>query len=374
MRSSESSSKSLSLNSQTCRVGNGEHPELDPREAAFVTKPCDSIPINTISCAVLNKKEFIEDDLGGLSLDVKLQTQTSLSSLPFLIPILDPRSFSIDGEKIDSPIVGVNLRNIFTSNPNKYAGGIHLSKLKIKEGLLGNSAFRSKKTILFSSGRDTLIENLWLEAESLSFYIKIKEAGFSLATGFNFSIFWGECPIGQEANTKKSLITSREYENAGVDSIPHFYWHNDFQLRRRLDFLARNPKINFITINCQCYREEDFPILAKGIRFFIRNLDREIHFLLEGGPLVKILPYLQDVAPAIHVASKNPGLDAWNGKRLEVRNGSLKRINDFQTPKGSLVVENFKVYELYLKEMALTQGIIFNPASLKEANYSKSKK
>lgn len=343
--------KTPSLDSLYCEVSQGKfQPFIQPTEANAVRKHCGGFGNEVVTCKHPSLRLFLKE-IDGLDL-LNIKNENPLRSrLPKYIPIIDGEFFSCHSGVIKYNTVAVSLEDIFTSQPRKYAGRIHVGKLKIKRDFLESPIFQNKKVILFSSGRDALIEKVWQESEILHFFSELAKMGFTLITGMNFSVFVGECPVGQAINMKKSLKYFSLLQKAGIPAIPHIYWAHELHLRRWVKWLKKNPKTNLITINCQMNKTlESCRIIWEGIQYLIKHTGNNVRFLLEG-PKKKILTELSNYSPLIHVAIKEPSMISKFHRKYILYQDGLKRIREKDTSKCRLLGLNLKTYDYYLQKI-----------------------
>ena len=222
------------------------------------------------------------------------------SSLPFYIPIADQFLFNTDVQ-LDSKVIGIQFRDL-----------IRKKGREIRPNPLLEVLFSNREVILFSSGRDDLIEPTWFWRDEAQLFHKLGEMGFMAATGINFSVNEDMCPTGQHLNIKKSLKSSSLAEENGLPSIPHLYAVNENERRQNTQWLNAYHKVRLISINCQRQKgEHDLNVLKKTIRYYLENTDHEIHIILKGFR-ISWLEGLYEYLPYLHIAQKQPFMHALN--------------------------------------------------------------
>ncbi len=344
--------KTPSLYSLLCRSSKGDFlPFVDPLEANTVREICGELGVGIVSCKHPNVKDYIKE-IGGLNLPLNIGNKSfSWRQLPLYVPVISRDFFNYNAEIIDYNVIAISLKDIFTSPPKKYMGRLYVSNLKIKKDLLESPIFKNKKVILFSSGPDVLIEKVWRKSERLNLFSEIAKMRFFLVTGMNFSVFFGECPVGQAINLKKSIEYFTLLQKSGVPTIPHLYWIHEFHLQRWVKWLNKNPSINLITVNCQMSKTLDnSQIICEGIQYLVKYVKHELHFLLEG-PKKELLARLNEYSHLVHIAMKEPSMiSMWRTKYIMDRN-ELRRMNTENIFKDELLKLNTNIYGSYLQKI-----------------------
>lgn len=341
-----------SLYSLLCRSFKGDFlPFVDPLEANTVRKICDEFGVGIISCKHPNVKDYIKE-IGGLHFSSNIGNKNSLwRQLSLYIPIISCDFFNYNADVIDYNMIAISLKDIFTSPPKKYMGRLRVGNLKIKKDLLESPIFKNKKVILFSSGCDVLIEKVWQESERLNLFSEIAKMGFFLVTGMNFSVFFGECPVGQAINLKKSIEYSALLQKSGVFIIPHLYWIHEFHLQRWVKWLNENSSIDLITVNCQMGKTfDDCQIISEGIQYLIKYVKHELHFLLEG-PKKELLTRLNEYSSLIHVAIKEPTMTSIFYRKYIMDQSELTRMKVENISRDELLGLNTNIYGSYLQKI-----------------------
>ncbi len=335
----------LPLYPKNCRASKGEfEPYVLAREAEQVSGSCGSIATNIITCQNPGLQSTI-DKIDGLGFNSVIAKNKIEIDIPNYIPIVSRDFFKFNSDLVDTEFVGVSLKDIITSPPSVYAGGMHLPKIKLREDILKQPFFEGKKVLLFMTGADTLIEKAWEEKEGLSLAERLVKMGFALVTAINFSVFFYECVVGQQLNLKKSLKSFELFEAAGLPIVPHVYWSNTPQLHRWVKWLQDNPLVQMASINCQRYGRADYRIIQAGIKYMLNSVGSKLNLLLEGPPR-DFLPDLVDYNSQIRIAMKAPALDAVFHKKDRFTGDGLKVIRTTHSMDG-LLNENVKAYGNY---------------------------
>ncbi len=341
--------KQPSFYSLSCKVRDGRFlPFIHPNEVNAIRQPCKGVAGEVVSCKHPELESFVDEVAGLDFLNVKDKAPATIQ-LPFFIPVVSRDFFSCNAKNINSDIIGVSLKDIFTYPPKKYSGKLHIGSLKIKKNILDNPLFQNKKVILFSSGSDTLIEKVWKQEKELDFSVELAKMGFELATAMNFSVFFGECPVDHAINLKRGLQYFAFLQNAGIQTIPHLYWANKFHLERWLEWLKENTQTNLVSINCQRSKLPDnCRIIAEGIKWLLEKTGGTVHFLLEG-PRKTLINQLTKYHGYIHIAIKEPAMVSLFHKKYVFTEGNLKRFDGGKTPIAELIGPNTETYKLYLQ-------------------------
>ncbi len=345
-----SSSGQLKLGLSPACKSHELYPEhISEAEALLVQKPCKDTHINCITCATKDRAEFVAEANGLSLLTVSAQPTLDPEQLARFIPIAHGKVFGLDPATLPFTQVGVSLKDAFKGLPGIRSGYLHWYNLRMREDLLKQPIFTGKQPILFLSGRDLLIESIDQDEQEIGFYKKLSKMGFHMVSAFNFSQFFGECALDQNLNTKRSLESFRSLQEHGIMAVPHFYWANEFLSQKTLEWLLRETSVKLISINCQCFKKMDYPIVEAGLRLLAEKTNGRIHFLLEG-PQRKLLMRLKDLSHLIHVAVKSPTMDAINHTKVDTIGGKL--IKTLKSPKSIsfLLSHNTRAYENYLNE------------------------
>lgn len=338
---------------------------IHPNELDYVSTKCTGLGHNVVDCKDISLEHHLHD-VNSLNFNTVSSTGNTTISLPYFIPIISNRLFEYN---IPGSVVGITLRDLFKHYPiyNSNGGSRSLQSFNFNHDLLTQNCFHNKKVILFSSGKDCLIESIWKYQEEIDYYNVINTMGFSTATSINFSLFKGECPMAHALNLKKSLITFEQYQKSKIKSIPHLYWTNIHHLNRWIEWLNQNPDICFIAYNCQMCDEEFYSIVEGGIRYILNKIPR-MHILLEG-PKQNLLHRLKDISSSIHVATKSPSEKASNYRRFYYSKGKLRIIKQERNNIQNLFKINCQQYQIYLEKSFY--GQIISDFSIVDNSFNK---
>jgi len=321
-----------SIFSDQCDVAFGKFfPHIQAEEAVGVNYSCrNKFRQNIVTC----KDEAIDifiNEVNGLDFNVPITTH--IENIPSYIPIID---FSTAG-RISIPdsfeYIGISLIDIIKSGFTLKAGRIHESKnLFYRNDLFQRSKLKSKKIILFLTGPDTQIEGVWYKREISCFFETIKSMNFYAVTGFNFSVFGGECAFSQILNLKRSLYSAYLLEQNGLKCIPHIYALNEFQIKRWVNFFRRNDNVKYVTMNCQFQKaRKNNCDLIETIKSILSELPH-LHIILQGFPFTQI-HHFQYFLDRIHFAEKKPIKSALSFKRMEFDDATRKLMTKQRSKK-----------------------------------------
>jgi hypothetical protein len=340
---------SLPFYEASCDVSTGKFlPYVLSDEARDLKFPCLGLGTDIIDCKNPDFALHLQS-VEGLDLNtIKLKQSGLLQLLPNFIPIIEKRLFDCDPNAIESDYIGVNLEDILRRKPIRYAGRYRLSEIVLNYDLQTKPLFKKKKVILFLSGMDELIEVLWRDHLKINFFGELFEFGFFAITAVNFSVFGGECRAGIALNLKRSLHTAKLIDEHRQIAIPHFYWLHQHHLDRIVNWLHENPATRLITVNVQMDANEDLPSIQEGISCLLRSVP-DLHILLEGASQ-KLLLALSKFSSSLHVAIKNPSIDAVNHIQYFGSNDHFKRTQQTQAETGAILKRNIKIYESYLNK------------------------
>ncbi|MES2266839.1 MAG: hypothetical protein V4520_08770 [Bacteroidota bacterium] len=338
-----------SLFALSCDVIKGKfEPVIKAEEAYQVSKTCENpFRKNIVTCKDIRLSVFV-DEVQGLDLDTELQTVCQ--ELPFYIPVFDKNVKAIPNISKEFPFVALSLNDITSSGIIHKAGCLHEEKsVALKGMMLQTPCFKNSKIILFSSGADNLIESVWYKRDDIKFFNRIAKMGFYAATGFNFSLFVGECSFSHALNMKRSLASSSLYEQAGVLTIPHMYALNKFQVARWCAWLKSNPSVSYFTVNCQIQRsKQEIAQVVQAIRSILKSVP-SVHVLVHGFPIDKIKAFENDIL-RVHFADMLPLKKAFNYRRMvfDAQNVKLRITHDDSVSIAELVAHNFSEKRMYI--------------------------
>jgi len=324
-------------------VSKGKYLPLIPRTEGYcVSKSCfNPLRENIVTCKDPDAQAFL-DEVGGLKLD--LQLRSNLDGIPAYIPILDLGACKHDGIPDETQIVGISLPDLVSNAIIFKAGAYHIQdKIRFRTDILLQPGFRGKKVVLFLSGPDSLIENIWYHRKECHFYETIKQMGFWGVSGFNFSVIGGECPFSQALNIKRSLFSSFELDRIGIQAIPHVYAISRSQIGRWIDWFRQNPSIKYFAMNCQLQKkQDDIRLIISAVTGILSSSPR-LHAVLQGFPL----PEARSFGPLlnrIHFADAQPVKNAQSHKSVQSVNSSFECVFKYDRSKSisQLITKNIR--------------------------------
>ena len=263
-----------------CRVSSGIFlPHIEPAEANHVLVSCvNPSGTNIVTCRDQRLPSFLSE-VNGLALDVA--PSSSIRTKEPYIPIFDYRTIEL-AYASKSDVVGLTLVDILVNPLKLVAGHYVVNKIAFRDASIIRGLCSRKKVILFLTGFDVLIETIWHQRSTCELFQQLRLMGFWAVTGFNFSVFGGECPVAQLLNQKKSLISSMLLEQSNLLTIPHIYAVNDFHITRYQRWLNLNPQIQLLTMNCQMqHSSEDIKQLVRAVQAMLIMNDK-LHIILQG--------------------------------------------------------------------------------------------
>ncbi len=271
---------SLSLLGEQCQVSTGAFsPLISPMEANAVTTCCyNPAGENIITCMDDRKENFLAE-VSGLELNTKLKSNIDISNS--YIPIFDYRTIE-QAYNANLDMVGLNLSSILKSPIREKAGVYIPQKIVFRDMENITRLCEKKKVILFLTGPDALIEWIWYHRDICELFLVLQQMKFWAVTGFNFSVFGGECPFAQALNQKRSLYSSLLIEQQGLLTVPHVYAINEFHMTRYQEWLSINSHVSLITVNCQMQRSRiDIYQVVKAVSELLFK-NPNLHVLLQG--------------------------------------------------------------------------------------------
>jgi hypothetical protein len=282
-------------------------PAIADLEAQYVTESCNNpFRRNIVTCQDEYRDEFI-DEVGGLEFDCTLSPVSF--ELPAYIPVLDRSASYFQGIPSSMPIVATTLRDMTASQLRSYAGALHIPKgMRYRTDFPQIPAFRNKRVLLMLSGHDMLIETVWHQRNTSGLYTAIKKNEIDLVTGFNFSLYKGECAFSQGLNLKKSLHSCFEMEQHEIQHpIPHIYAMNEYQVERWITWLQNNPNVQYCAMNCQVQRTPvEISMIVRIVQTLLQAVPH-LRFILQGfhfTELYRFGPLLHRIHVADAVATK----------------------------------------------------------------------
>lgn len=338
MRDSSEIPKAWNLFSSYCEVSTGKFsPFIQREEAKGIIAPCHNpLGVNIITCKYPYKDEFITET-NGLALNLDLAS--CIHELPAYIPILDYRTRNVN---LPFPVIGLTFWDIIAKGIKLKAGSFHEEpEIRFRKNILESTGFIDKKTILFLTGPDTLIEWLWYNRAECELFHSLKQMGFWAAGGINFSVIGGECPFSHALNIKRSLFSSKLIEDAGIFAIPHVYAITKFHIERWIEWFQANPSIRLFTINCQLQKKAfDITQIIVAVKSILQKIPY-LHVVLQGFRFSWIEEFGEYIE-RIHVADKKPAKYAQNGRKIlfDVRGNILKWEDDWNMGFEKLIEFN----------------------------------
>lgn len=371
MQRSQESYKQLSLPlfSSQCKVSTGAfEPTIFAEEAGHVTHPCHNpFRKNIITCQDEFRDEFV-DEVDGLDFNISLSPQPFI--LPPYIPVVDRSAFNFQNIPDTMPVVATTLRDIIRKQLSSYAGSMHEPLgVTYSSNISNKNAFKGKRVLLFLTGPDTMIEPVWHQRYSSGLYTMLRRAGIDLVTGFNFSLFQGECAFSQGLNLKKSLYSCYEMEQNGIrEVVPHIYAMNNHQLNRWINWLRENPTVQYCTMNCQVQRSDaEIDQIIYNVSTLLLKIPY-LHLILQGyrftqlyrfGPLLK----------RIHLADATPVKFAHSRRRMTgARSISKKPVFATYQTSNQTAIENMVVRQAELEFIKKQYNIDMKGSASLQAN------
>ena len=297
---------------------------------------CNSHPHYNCGVACCNHtdiEKFIED-IDGLDFATVKAKESLNPSLPLFIPGIRSSGFR---NKIHLPWVALSVSEILKSQYRKNKGILVVPESSLKENLKKSfNLSLNSKIILLSYGPDKLIEKIW-QAEESNYFPKIKQTGVKMTTAFNFSVFWGECRLGQRINLKKSLKTFELYQKYNIPSIPHIYWLNEFDLKEWVRWLSANPNVKMVALNLQMLAYQDDFVLS-GIKYLIKHMNHPISLFVSGRFDLKFFKKLSNITKDVVIsnlmiymqAQRRYQLVKKDNKHQFIYNNKLSKFKNFQ--------------------------------------------
>ncbi len=305
MQDSSGKAFNKSVFADECEVSLGRFlPDINPHESDTVSSSCkNDLRQNIITCKDKYLEAFV-NEVEGLKFNVRLINQKI--KLPSYIPILDYKTVLTARLPKSIKYVGVSLKDIIKSGFFSKAGRIHEHpNISYRSSLLEHKNLKDKKVILFLYGEDTLIEGVWYKRNKSKLFETLKQMNFYAITGINFSVFGDECALSQNLNLKRSLYSSYLLEHSSINTIPHVYALNQYQINRWIQWFKKNPKVIYFTINCQFQKsQESIENVIETVGYILSELTY-LHVILQGFHFPKIYRFGALIS-RIHFAEKKP--------------------------------------------------------------------
>lgn len=339
MQDFKGSTRAISMFSTTCKVGTGFFPEIPSKEATYVTYSCNNPhDFNNITCQSHNRQAFV-NEVEGLKLNIPLISK--ISKIPNYIPILDSNTSNLKSIPDQYPVIGIRLKSIVSATSTNAGGFSEIKRIRFHSSQFEDLT-KNKKLILFLTGSDTLIEYIWRERNDCGLFKFLREMNCMAVTGFNFSLFEGECAFSQILNQKRSLYSSYLLEQNGINTIPHVYALTPFQITRWIEWFQANPRIEYFTVNCQLQKSNaDLNKIRNTIITILKAIPR-LHVIIQGFPF-DIISSFGTAIGRIHFVDTNPLYRANNHKQIDVDINNNKTITKVDKEFLPLLIHNLAV-------------------------------
>ena len=247
------------------------------------------------------------------------------------------------------PTITRGSQTLFTDYRPEFVG-VSLGDVVSTEKLYTPTSLRERfgipagtKVILLAYGRDRLIENLWPERKQV--FARLAQLGFAAATSINYSI-WAEQPHAERLiNIKRSSLSYKSLQQAGIPAIPHIYWHGRKDLTTWVKWLEANPAVNTAAINLQTIRHR--PTWARAIEdllFLVDCLPRPIHFMITGPQEFSRVRQINKIFPSLTLTNGYTSRMA-AAKQLIVTNGVVDWLEYTKGGNSETFKKNIGLYE-----------------------------
>lgn len=312
-----------SLFTSVCETAHGKYePHIHRHEASFVTSTCENeLRKNIITCKDGNQEAFLAE-VGGLGLNTELSL--SVNDLPPYIPVVDRPAAGIVKLPDQFPVIGLTASSVIPAIYFQAGAYREMGVIRFRKNSLKHPFYSGKTTVLFFSGPDTLIENLWYNRDNCRLFENIRKIGFELMTGINFSLFKGECPFAHALNLKKSLHSCFLAEQANLATIPHVYCLHKHHVQRWINWFKQNDHIEYFIVNCQLQKNSihDLETVVKTTSLLLNELPH-LHVLFQGFPLTELYRF-STLIPRIHIADAAAWKFALAKQRIQHGSNSTK--------------------------------------------------
>ncbi len=160
--------------------------------------------------------------------------------------------------------------------------------------------------ILINHGYDCYIEDYWCYAHGKGYIEALANSNIKLATGFNYSLFDIHSRMSHLISLKKSLITTIELLDAGLNTIPHIYFKTKKDIERWINFLKQND-INMASANLTFKKSQrDFINTVNDISLFTHHAGKEIQWLVVGVSTFNKVKYITKKLGNINIVCARP--------------------------------------------------------------------
>lgn len=342
-----------------CHAATGAYqPYIAVEEGVRVTVSCENpLGLDIITCRHEYRDEFIEE-VNGLDFNVSL-TQ-SPGSLPTYIPVMDFGSRNWTTLPKHLSVLGLTLRDIMNGGVREIAGAYHEQpNISFKRKILSYPAFKKKKTILFLTGPDTLIETAWHRRHAVHLFDEIRTMNFEAVGAFNFSVIDGECAFSHGLNLKRSLFSAGLLDQHDILAIPHVYAVTPWQIERWYAWFCANPSVRYFTMNCQLQKSDrDITQVVTTVKTLLLKLPY-LHVVLQGFDFDQLHRF-GHLLDRVHVADKVPAKFAHMRREIYVdsQTGRLKDRRNNIITKPELYKNN--ISHRYRHFLDLCERILAN--------------
>jgi hypothetical protein len=232
--------------------------------------------------------------------------------LPRIIPLLTD---SWDAEKpypLKWVAIGINLIYGQRGIKINFLRNLH-KRLRLPE---------KTNIILINHGYDCYIENFWCNAHYKKYIGVLASSNIKLATGFNYSLFDIHSRMSHLISLKKTLITTKDLLNSGLNTIPHLYWKTKRDILRWITFL-RKYKIYMASLNFTYKKDrKSFKKAVDDITLISDSINKDIQWLVVGVSKFNKVKYLSEklgrfniVSAKIHRAAKSRRILTYKGEK-----------------------------------------------------------
>lgn len=330
--------ETISLNALLCEGASRKFPEIPLERVLDTSRLCrDVCAEGVLSCRADGFDKFIEE---GKGLNFENKTIRGVEFVPQLYVPIPPREFrNFPLSQKEYPLIGVPLKAFAPKASYGRDGSLrYVDESDVDNRYLSNSAFTDKKTILFFSGPDLLIEGLSRDRITIGLGQQIGKAGFDFVTTPDFSVNSGSCYPGQICNLNRSLAAGEEIEASGVGCVPNVFAIDDHQRRLWADYLKENAGISLIAINCQLQgkSEVDMAAVIKTVEYLIDEVPQPLHVMLRGYKFTnRYLRPLQNYRERLHFADSAPFYNATANRFYGYRTHEKRLVKGSYFTKGS---------------------------------------
>lgn len=241
-------------------------------------------------------------------------------------------------EKYKPKYVGIRLQDVVS--PQELRVPETLARFELPDGTL---------PILQCYGSDLLIENLWPYRREV--FKRLTKLGFVAATSVNYSM-WNDQPHAERLiNVKRGLLTFEDWQNVGMPTIPHIYWHGHKDLDAWAAWLHDNPNVAVTAINLQTIRQNaEWDRTVEQLRYFVSKLSRPVHFLINGPATLHRIEQLREVFPSFTLSNAYASRMAAAGQLLRTEDDVIL-AGYSSAVRSDIFRSNNQFYEQYLRRM-----------------------